>query len=154
MRAVPRDRSRARVEILFGFCVTTLGALIGLIWWLSLGSVRYSSNIDVQSFASAFAFLASLAAWWFLSQIIVESASRRSLVRRALIGLMLDELFLAIASLAFVIDYRGEGLTWSLVGNGLIGLGALLSGFGFYSLRATFRDGSDVRTVLDAPSMD
>ncbi len=133
-------RDRARIEIVFGFSVTALGSLIGLIYWISEGGIRYSSNADVQSFASTFAFLAGAVVWWFLSEILTNDVTPRMLARKALLGLMLEELFIALASLAYVVEFRDLAFSWSLAGNTLVGLGALLSATGFYSMLRTYRD--------------
>jgi hypothetical protein len=154
MDSTTRDRSRARIEIVFGYGVAATGGLIGLISWLAEGNIRYSSNADVQAFATAFAFVASFAVWWYLSQLVVDSASHRLLVRRALTALVVEDLLLAIASLAFVIEFRDLNFSWSLAGDALVGLGALLSAIGFYSLRLTFRDGLDTPQPADAHVTD
>ena len=154
MDTTTRDRSRARIEIVFGYGVAATGGLIGLISWLAEGNIRYSSNADVQAFASAFALLAGFVVWWFLSQLVVDSAAHRLLVRRALTALVVENLLLAIGSLAFVIEFRDLNFSWSLAGDALIGLGALLSAVGFYSLLLTFRDGYGAPRPADAHAAD
>jgi hypothetical protein len=134
-----RDRNRARIEIVVGFAVTALGSLVTFIAWISDGGIRYSSNEDVQSFAATFAVVAGAAVWWFLSQIVMNDVTPRPLARRALLALMIEELCFAVASLAFVIEFRQLTFAWSLFGNALVGLGALLSAVGFFSMMRTYQ---------------
>jgi hypothetical protein len=152
MEAARRDRSRARLEIVFGYSVSALGALIDLISWIAQGNLRFSSRIDVQSFASALGLFAAAAAWWFLTQILVESASPGPVVRRALTCLMLAELFVAVASLSLIGLFQHLQFAWPVAGNTLIGLGALFGAVGFCSMLKTFRDGHVALDALDAPT--
>jgi hypothetical protein len=88
------------------------------------------------------AFIASAVAWWFLTGIVTESDAPRSLMRRALVGIMLEELFAAISTLAYVFVFPKLTFAWPIVGNGLIGLGDLVGAVGFLSMLLTYRDGS------------
>jgi hypothetical protein len=150
MEATTRARNWARAVIVLGYGIAALGALISFIQFAADGGLRYSSNADVEAIGSLFAYLATVAAWWFLSQIVASTVVRRSLVRRALMGLMLEAIFAAIATLAFVVNARA--LAWPVVGDGLTGLGALVSAVGFYSLFVTYRKGFGAQRPIDVPS--
>jgi hypothetical protein len=154
MDTTTRDRSRARIEIVFGYGVSALGALIDLISWIARDTLRLSARFDVNSFASAFGFFATVAAWWFLAQVVAESTAPRQLVRRALAALILGELFVAISQLSFIGLFQHLQFDWPVAGNGLIGLGALFSAVGFCSMLVTFRDRYAMRGPIDAPSLD
>jgi hypothetical protein len=149
MEVIARERNRARIEIVGGFAVTALGSLTSFINWISDGGIRYSSNEDVQSFAATFAVVAGVVAWWFLSQIVMSDVTPRLLARRALRWLMLEELCLAVASLAFVIEFRRLTFAWSLFGNTLVGLGALLSAVGFFSMMRAFQNEPKILESID-----
>lgn len=150
MGAITSDRNGARIQIVGGFAITALGALISFVNWIADGGIRYSSNSDVQSFASTFAVLTGVVAWWFLSQIVMSDVTPPLLARRALRWLMLEELCFAVASLAFVIEFRHLTFAWSLFGNTLAGLGALLSAAGFFSMMRTFQNGPTILQPTDA----
>jgi hypothetical protein len=151
MGATAHDRNRARIEIVCGFSITAIGELFSFINWIWDGGIRYSSNEDVRSFAATFAMVAGVAVWWFLSQILANDGTPRVLARRALLALVLEQLFLAVASLAFVVvAYRNLAFAWSVLGNTLVGVGALLSAVGFYSMMRTYQDGP----VVPVPAFD
>jgi hypothetical protein len=143
MGITAHDRNRARFVIFAGFTITALGSLISFVRWLADGDIRYSSNEDVQYIAATFAVVASVAAWWFLSQIVMNEVTPRVLARRALVALMFEELCFAVASLALVAEYgnlaHNFAAGWPLAGNTLVGLGALASAIGFYSMLRTYR---------------
>jgi tellurite resistance protein TehA-like permease len=153
MVAIARDRNRARFIIVGGFAVTAIGSLVSFVRWLYDGDIRYSSNEDVQYIAATFAVLAGVAAWWFLSQIVMNDATPRELARRALLALMFEELCFAVTALALVAEYgnlaRNLAVSWPLVGNALIGLGALVSAIGFYSMLRTYRGDPLVLRSID-----
>jgi hypothetical protein len=94
----------------------------------------------VQSFATTFAVVTGVVAGWFLSQIVMSDVTPRLLVRRALRWLMLEELCFPVASFAFVIEFRRLTFAWPLFGNTLVGLGALLSAVGFFSMMRALQD--------------
>ncbi|HEY1762988.1 MAG TPA: hypothetical protein VGG17_10375 [Acidimicrobiales bacterium] len=150
MGAITRDRNGARIQIVGGFAIAALGALISFVNWIANGGIRYSSNSDVQSFAATFAVVTGVVAWWFLSQIVMSDVTPPLLARRALRWLMLEELCFAVASLAFVIEFRHLTFAWPLVGNVLVGLGALLSAAGFFSMMRTFQNGTSIPQSSDA----
>jgi hypothetical protein len=151
VEAVERSRFRAEVEIVAGYAVAAIGALIGFISWAGVGSLRYSSNFDVQAIAALFAYFAGFAGWWFLTQIAVDNAGpQRRLLRRALTGLALEQLFVAIGVLA--IEVAASEFGWSNLGSTLIGAGALLSALGFCSMQLTYRDGFGERATFDSSS--
>jgi hypothetical protein len=149
VEAIANDRSRARIEIVGGFAITAIGALASFVNWIADGGIRYSSNSDVQSFAATFAVVTGVMAWWFLSQIVMSNATPPLLARRALRWLMLEELSFATASLAFVIEFRRLTFAWSLFGNALVGLGAVLSAVGFFSMMRTFQKGPAILESAD-----
>jgi hypothetical protein len=150
MGTTAQDRNRARRVIVAGFVIAAIGELTSFISWIWDGSLRYSSNEDVQSFAATFAVVAGAAVWWFLSQIIVNDLTPRVLVRKALLSLVLEQLFLAVASLAFVaVAYRHLAFSWAIQGNTLVGLGALISAVGFYSMLRTYQEEPNVVAATD-----
>ncbi|MGA7834766.1 MAG: hypothetical protein WCA31_06110 [Acidimicrobiales bacterium] len=151
MDAIQSSRFRARVEIIVGYAVAAVGGLVGFINWASVGGLRLSSNYDVQSIAALFAYVASVAAWFFLTQMRVDNAgSQRSLLRKALWGLALEQLCVAVSVLAVVVNARDFG--WSDLGLTLLGAGALLSALGFYSMLLTYRNGFAGRVATDPTS--
>lgn len=99
-----------------------------------------------------FAYLASVAVWWFLTQIVMDDVTHPQLVRRALACLIVEEILLGIGPLAFVTDYRGTTLTWPLAGDSLAGLGALISAFGFVMMRRTYHESYGVAPLVDEES--
>ncbi len=145
-----RHRDRARFIIVAGFVVTAIGELTSFVSWISDGDLRYSSNEDVRSFAATFAVVAGVAVWWFLSQIIANDVAPTALVRRALLSLVLEQLFLAVTSLALVaVAYWHLASSWAVQGNALVGLGALISAAGFYSMLRTYREEPNVAAETD-----
>jgi len=151
MGAIARDRIRARFIIVAGFTVAAIGELSSFISWISEGNLRYSSNEDVQSFAATFAVVTGALVWWFLSQIIMNDVTPQLLVRRALLSLVLEQLLLAVASLAFVaVFWQHLAFAWPVLGNTLVGLGALISAAGFYSMLRTYQP----EPLVLAPALD
>jgi hypothetical protein len=74
-----------------------------------------------------------------MSQIIMNSETSRVLVQKALLSLVLEESFIAVASLAFVVvAWSHLTFAWSIVGSTVFGVGALISAVGFYAMMRTY----------------
>ncbi len=151
MGATEGSRFRARVEIVVGYAVAAVGAVIGFISWAAVGGLRFSSNFDVQEIAVVLGFFAGVAGWFFLTQIVVgDTGPQRRLLRKALWGLALEQLCVGISVLAVELDASVFG--WSNLGLTLLGAGALLSALGFYSMLVTYRDGFTRQARVGTPS--
>jgi hypothetical protein len=136
------ETERASSSIL-GFTVTAIGSLFSFVRWLYDGGIRSSPNEDVQYIAATFAVVAGVAAWWFLSEVVMNDVTPRELARKALLALMLEEVCFAVSALALVVGYgniaRTLAVSWPLAGTALVGAGALVSAVGFYPMFRTYR---------------
>jgi hypothetical protein len=143
-------RTRARYTIAAGFVVVAAGSLTTLIQFLSDGELRFSSNFDIQEFAVVLSTLAALFAWWFLAQFISKVDSESQLVRKALAGLAVQQVLLAIGAFAIVILFNV--ISWEVVAESLSGAGSLLISLGFFTMMLTYRGDTDPSDSIDSPA--
>lgn len=101
MEALASSRFRAKVEIVVGFAVAAVGAIIGLASWAFGGNLAYSSRFDIEECVSVLAFLFTVVAWFFLTQLTVgASGAQRVPLRRALACFAFEEACVAVSSLS------------------------------------------------------
>jgi hypothetical protein len=143
-------RTRARYMIVTGYVVVAAGSLTTLIQWIADGALRFNSAFDVEEFAVALSSLAALVAWWFLAQVIAKIGSERQLVRKALVGLVVQQLLLASSAFAFISIVNA--ISWQLVAESLSGTGSLLISLGFLAMMLTYRGDAELPVLSDTPT--
>jgi hypothetical protein len=144
-------RTRARYVIVAGFFAVAAGSLVTLTQWLAEGSLKFNSNFDIEEFAVALSSLAALFSWWFLAQVISKAGIEQRLVRRALTGLAVQQLLLAVS--AFAIVFLFTAISWQVLAETLSGAGSLLISLGFLTMALTYRGDTELPVSIDTPAI-
>jgi hypothetical protein len=144
------SRIRARYTIVTGFVLVAAGALTTLIQFLADGALKLDSNFVIEEFAVTLSTVAALFAWWFLAQVVAKVDTDKKLVRRALTGLALQQVLLAISAFAIVVLFNA--ISWEVIAELLSGAGSLLISLGFLQMLLTYRGDAELPVSLDTPA--
>jgi hypothetical protein len=123
-------RSRARSIIIAGYAVVAIGMFAFFCWQASTGYLRLSSEADVNLFAELFASFAFVVAWWFLTQLMLDTSKQLLLIRRTFFTFGLATLFTAILYLVALVAYSEISWPYSVIWSG--GFGNLIASIGFF----------------------
>jgi hypothetical protein len=123
-------RSRARSFIIVGYLVVAVGTLASFCWQASTGYLRLSSEADVNLFAQLFASFAFVGAWWFLTQLDLDTSRQLPLIRKAFFGFGLATLLTSTIYLVLLFAYVEISWPYSLIW--ATGFGNLIASMGFF----------------------
>jgi hypothetical protein len=136
-------RARARSIIIAGYVVVAVGTLALFCWQASTGYLRLSSEADVNLFAQLFASFAFVGAWWFLTQLHLDSSGQLLLIRKAFFGFGLATLLTSVIYLVLLFAYVEISWPYSLIwatgfGNLIASIGFFLTWWGYRSASSAF----------------
>lgn len=137
----------ARSWIVVGYAVAAAGVLVNFTWEWSQGMLFSDWRGDIEQVAVVLVFLAALGAWWFLSRVDAERADQRLLLFRAFLFLCAESLLNATVYLLSATSLHFEIPVLQLW---TFGLGALISGVGFFVTAMSFHEATRVLESDDA----
>ena len=130
-------REIARAVVVAGYVVMTLAAVISFANIASNGALGASVRSDVQLFSIPFASVASVAAWWFLTQLAANNGVQRSLLRKGYFALGVQALLGSVTYL--VIDFSFDITSWTDMVFWLYAVGGVVVGVGFIFMMMSLR---------------
>jgi hypothetical protein len=120
-------------------------------WQASTGYLRLSSEADVNLFAELFASFAFVGAWWFLTQLTLDTSKQLRLIRRAFFTFGLATLCTAILYLVALVAYSEISWPYSVIWSG--GFGNLIASIGFFLTWWSYQPARTM-TDIDSPESD
>ncbi|MGB7104656.1 MAG: hypothetical protein WBD82_08685 [Acidimicrobiales bacterium] len=130
-------RTFARTMIVAGYVLATAGMVAEFSKQISMGYLLLSSKADVDLFAQVFASIADIAAWWFLTQLTLDTARQLTLIRRAFLALALQAAFASVTFFLFFDSF--VHLSWDNAEIWGYGFGTIITAIGFFLMMLSYR---------------
>ena len=120
----------ARVLVIGGFGVVVIGGIVNVINIYGSGMYKFFKfSGDLVQFLIPLATIATIAAWWFMGQMVVEQPEQQRLLRRAYWCFGVEYLIMFAASVA--LGWRSTALAWTDSVSWILGAGEGLTSVGF-----------------------
>ncbi len=120
----------ARALVIGGFGIVVISGVVNLIDVYSIGIYKYLRlSGDLVQFLIPLATIATIAAWWFMSQLMTDQFEQRLLLRRAYRWFGVEYLIMFAAAVA--LGWHSTAFAWTNVVAGIQGAGEGLTSIGF-----------------------
>jgi hypothetical protein len=130
-------RTFARTLIVSGYVLIAAGIVVEFSNQISMGYLLLSSKEDVSLFAQLFASIAAIAAWWFLTQLALDTERQLTLIRRTFLALALQAAFTSVTFLIIFDSF--VHLSWDTAEIWGYGFGTIFTAIGFFLTMVSYR---------------
>ena len=123
----------ARALVIGGFGMVVIGGVVNLIDVYISGIYKYlRPSGDLEQFLIPLAAIATIAAWWFMSQLMTDQFEQRLLLQRAYRWFGVEYLIMFAAAAA--LGWHSTAFAWTTVVAWIQGAGEGLTSIGFLLL--------------------